>query len=162
MTPEALETLRICGIVILLAPLAGAVLAGGLAPILRDRSHWPPILGVATALVAAFCVLLLVASAPHGETSALVTVYQWIANGTDSAFNVEFLIDPLTSIMLVTVTGISLLVVIYSRDYMRNHGQPERGYERFFAFLALFVFAMCALVLSGNFLGFGNGFAYCG
>jgi len=35
---------------------------------------------------------------------------------------------------------------------MRDHGQPERGYERFFAFMALFVFSMCALVLGGNFL----------
>ena len=83
---------------------------------------------------------------------AHITVYQWITNGSDVAFNVEFLIDPLTSIMLLVVTGISLLVIIYSRDYMREHDKPERGYERFFSFLALFVFAMCALVLGGNFL----------
>jgi NADH-quinone oxidoreductase subunit L len=54
--------------------------------------------------------------------------------------------------MLVVVTGVALLVVIYSRDYMRDHGHPVRGYERFFAYLALFVFSMCTLVLGGNFL----------
>jgi NADH-quinone oxidoreductase subunit L len=54
--------------------------------------------------------------------------------------------------MLVTVCCVSTLVVIYSRDYMREHGEPERGYERFFAFLGLFVFSMCTLVLAGNFL----------
>src|SRR5262249_27983414 len=42
---------------------------------------------------------------------------------------------------------------IYSVGYMRDHHfHPERGYERFFAFLALFVFSMCVLVLGGNFL----------
>ena len=148
-----IETLKLCGIVILLAPLAGAVLAGALGPLqLRGRSHWPAILGVAAAFVAAIVLFGQVGSAPAGETTAAVSVYEWIANGTDAAFTVDFLIDPLAAIMLLTVTGISLLVVIYSRDYMREHGSPLRGYERFFAFLALFVFSMCALVLSGNFL----------
>ncbi len=149
----SIETLKICGIVILLAPLAGAVLAGALGPVkLHGRSHWPAILGVAAAFIAAIVLFGQVRSAPAGETAAAVSVYEWITNGTDAAFTVDFLIDPLTAIMLLTVTGISLLVVIYSRDYMREHGSPLRGYERFFAFLALFVFSMCALVLSGNFL----------
>ena len=152
MTPDTLATLKICGIVILLAPLAGAVLAGGLAPILRGRAHWPTILGVGTAFVAAIYIFLHVRGFDSENVTALIPVYDWIANGTSSAFRVEFLIDPLTSIMLLIVTGVSLLVVIYSRDYMRENGQPERGYERFFAFLGLFVFAMCALVLGGNFV----------
>ena len=54
--------------------------------------------------------------------------------------------------MLLAVTGIATLITIYSRDYMRHHDKPERGYERFHAYLALFVFAMCNLVLGGNFL----------
>ncbi len=152
MTPDTLATLKICGIVILLAPLAGAVLAGGLAPILRGRAHLPTILGVGIAFVAAIYVFLEVRAFDSENVTALIPVYDWIANGTSSAFRVEFLIDPLTSIMLLIVTGVSLLVVVYSRDYMRDHGQPERGYERFFAFLGLFVFAMCALVLGGNFV----------
>ncbi|MCH8242293.1 MAG: hypothetical protein IH897_06750, partial [Planctomycetes bacterium] len=135
MTPDTLATLKICGIVILLAPLAGAVLAGGLAPILRGRAHWPTILGVGTAFVAAIYIFLHVRGFDSENVTALIPVYDWIANGTPSAFRVEFLIDPLTSIMLLIVTGVSLLVVIYSRDYMRENGQPERGYERFFAFL---------------------------
>ncbi len=148
----SVETLKLCGIVILLGPLAGAVLAGALGPVLRGRAHWPAILGVAAAFVAAVVVFTQVRGAPEGEVAAVVPVYDWIANGTKAAFRVEFLIDPLTSIMLLTVTFVSLLVVIYSRDYMREHGKLVRGYERFFAFLALFVFSMCALVLGGNFL----------
>jgi len=147
------ETLKICGIVILLAPLAGAVLAGALGPlVLRGRAHWPAIAGVAVAFLAAVCVFANLKDANPDEVSRQIPVYEWISSGTDVYFSVEFLVDPLTAVMLLTVTGISLLVVIYSRDYMRRDGRPERGYERFFAFLALFVFSMCALVLGGNFL----------
>lgn len=147
------ETLKILGLVILLAPMAGAVLCGALGPrVLRDKTHWGAILGVAGAFVGAVMLLMQVRGAAEGERTSLVAVYDWIASGTARWFKVEFLIDPLSSLMLVTVTGIALLVVIYSRDYMRHHDRPERGYERFFAFLALFVFSMCALVLGGNFL----------
>ncbi len=149
----SVETLKLCGIVILLAPLAPAVLCGALGPkLLRGGTHWLSILGVGAAFAGAVTLFTQVFQAPAGATTAHIPIYDWIANGTASAFRVEFLIDPLTAVMLVTVTGISLLVVIYSRDYMRNHGRPERGYERFFAFLALFVFSMCTLVLGGNFL----------
>ncbi len=147
------ETLKICGILILLTPLAGAIIAGALGrPLLRDRTHWPAIIGVAIAFVMAVVLLGQFGGVPDEARTAVVSVYEWIANGTDSAFRVEFLIDPLTAIMLITVTGVSLLVVIYSRDYMREHDKPERGYERFFAYMALFVFSMCALVLGGNFV----------
>jgi len=146
------ETLALCSLVVLLAPLAGAILAGAFGPVLRGRAHWPAILGVGAAFTAALYILSQVFHAPAGAASISIPLYNWITDGAGSSFRVEFLIDPLTAVMLVTVTGISLLVVIYSRDYMREHGRPERGYERFFAFLALFVFAMCALVLCGNFL----------
>ena len=149
----SVETLKLLGILILLAPLAGAVLSGALGPVLlRGRTHWPAILGVGAAFVAAAVLFNQFSGVPADATTTVVPVYEWIANGTDAAFRVEFLIDPLTSIMLITVTFVSLLVVIYSRDYMREHDRPQRGYERFFAFLALFVFSMCALVLGGNFL----------
>ncbi|MBI4718770.1 MAG: NADH-quinone oxidoreductase subunit L [Planctomycetes bacterium] len=138
--------------IILLGPLVGALLAGALAPVLRGRSHWPAILGVGAAFAGAVQVLRVISGAPVGARHLRVPIYSWIADGAGSWFNVEFLFDPLTSVMLLVVTGISLLVVIYSRDYMRHHDHPERGYERFFAFLALFVFAMCNLVLGGNFL----------
>ncbi|MGD2108001.1 MAG: NADH-quinone oxidoreductase subunit L [Phycisphaerae bacterium] len=147
------ETLKLCGILILLAPLAGAIVAGALGrPILRGRTHWPAIIGVGVAFVTSLVVFGQFGEVPEYARTATVSVYEWIATGTGSAFRVEFLIDPLSSIMLITVTGVSLLVVIYSRDYMREHGEPERGYERFFAYLALFVFSMCALVLGGNFI----------
>jgi len=157
-----------------LAPLAGAVVAGAGRWKLRDRCHWAAIAGVAVAFLASLVILFQipgagqdahgdqhgqVAGVAYADVSATVPVYEWLTSGAREAgaaastwFRIEFLIDPLTAIMLCTVTGISLLVIIYSRDYMREHDKPQRGYERFFAYMALFVFSMCALVLGGNFL----------
>ncbi len=148
-----LSTIQLWSILILMLPLAGAVLAGALGPgLLRGRTHWPVILGVGGAFVGAITLFTQVNGAEHGHTSAVVHLYEWFAPQVGTWFNVEVLVDPLTCMMLLVVTGISLLVVIYSRDYMRDHGRPEPGYERFFAYLGLFVFSMCALVLGGNFL----------
>lgn len=148
------ESLNTLGLVILLAPLAGAVLCAALAPVLRGSAHWPAVLGVGGAFAAAISVFTAVSDPMRaaGERTFHIPVYSWITDGAGGVFAIDFLIDPLTSVMLLVVTGIALLVVIYSRDYMRDHGHPERGYERYFAFLCLFVFAMCTLVLGGNFL----------
>jgi len=148
-----LETIKLCGIVILLAPLTGAILAGALGPkLLRGSTHWVSILGVGGAFAAAVVLFTQVRAGGAHDLPMLIPVYDWLLAGVGTTFKVEFLVDPLTAVMLMTVTGIALLVVIYSRDYMRDHGRCERGYERFFAYLALFVFAMCALVLGGNFV----------
>ncbi len=66
-----------------------------------------------------------------------------------SGFKVDFgmLIDPLTSVMLMVVTIVSMLVQIYSVGYMA--GDPR--FSRYFAFLSLFTFSMLGLVLSNNF-----------
>src|SRR2546423_15070303 len=55
-------------------------------------------------------------------------------------------LDPLTSVMLCVVTGIGLLITIFSAGYMKG----EQGYFRFFAYLGLFIFAMTILVMGNN------------
>jgi len=149
------------GILILLLPLTGAVLAGAFgARLLKGRTHYVVILGVAAASVCAFLLFDKVRHLDSTEFDHTYPVYEWISNGAatqegdagNSWFKVDFCIDPLTAVMLVMVTFIATLIIIYSRDYMRHDGHPERGYERFFAYMGLFVFSMCALVLSGNFL----------
>jgi len=147
------ETLKTCGELILLAPLVAAIILGlSGARHIKGHSHFVTILGVGVAFASSVYVLITVAGAEYWASVAHIPLYEWISNGTDKAFAFELLFDPLTAVMLTVVTGIGLLVVIYSRDYMRHNGTPEKGYERFFAYLALFIFSMCVLVLGGNFL----------
>jgi NADH-quinone oxidoreductase subunit L len=92
------------------------------------------------------------------------TIYNWISLGArQSAIGLpnmqgqwlaaNFYFDGLTGIMLLFFTTVALMVVIYAIGYMRDHhGHPEVGYERFFAFLGLFVFSMAMLVMAGNFV----------
>jgi NADH-quinone oxidoreductase subunit L len=84
-------------------------------------------------------------------------LFRWISLGEVGGENrwitINYFMDPLTGIMLVVVTVIATMVIIYSTGYMRDHhGHPEVGYERFFAWLGLFVFSMLMLVLGGNFI----------
>jgi NADH-quinone oxidoreductase subunit L len=71
----------------------------------------------------------------------------WIATSTFRA-DFDFLLDPLTLVMLLVVTGVGFVIHIYSVGYMAH----EEGYYRFFAYLNLFMFFMLTLVLAENFL----------
>jgi NADH-quinone oxidoreductase subunit L len=75
------------------------------------------------------------------------TFFTWIASG-DFVAKAEFLLDPLSSVMLLVVTGVGFLIHIYSIGYMH----AEDGYYRFFSYMNLFLFSMLVLVLSDNFL----------
>ena len=100
------------------------------------------------------------AAAPAGPVAGFTyTLYDWMSFGQQVSreggrwMSVNFHFDGLTGVMLLFVTVVSLMVIIYAIGYMRDHhGHPERGYERFFAFLGLFVFSMCVLTMSGNFV----------
>ena len=143
------------GLLILLLPAIGAVLAGVLGPrLLKGQSHWPVLLGVGGSAVAALLMLQKVyAGVQSGHTEPVIhPLYDWFSAVSDSWFSVELWIDPLTAVMMAMVCFVSTFVVMYSKEYMRHDGHPERGYERFFAFLGMFVCAMGILVLGGNFL----------
>ncbi len=75
------------------------------------------------------------------------SLYTW-ANLGELKFEVGFLVDSLTTSMMLVVNFVSLMVHIYTIGYM--HGDP--GYKRFFSFISLFTFAMLMLVMSNNFL----------
>ncbi|MCG3178703.1 MAG: NADH-quinone oxidoreductase subunit L [Phycisphaerae bacterium] len=128
--------------------LAAAMLIALLGPrLLRGQSHWVAIAGVAGA-VAAAAHLLYDAVPGLGEGGRIAgTLYRWFS-GDGFTARIGYLYDHLAAIMLVTVTGVSLCVVLYSRGYMKGH----RGYPRFFTYICLFVFSMCTLVLADNFL----------
>src|SRR5439155_1738258 len=82
----------------------------------------------------------------HGETWT-GDLFPWISAGAfQTAVAVQ--VDQLSAVMLLVVTGVSLLIHLYSVGYMRD----DAGYARFFTYLNLFVFSMVMLVLAGNFL----------
>src|SRR5215472_6016123 len=70
-------------------------------------------------------------------------------SGTPAAFQADagFLLDPLSSIWLLFVTGVGMLIHIYSTGYMAHEG----GYYRFFGYLNLFMFSMLTLILGNNY-----------
>ncbi len=140
-----------------LAPLIGAVIAGVFGgKIGRTAAHIATIAGVAIACVLSFVVLKHIAF--DGNTYN-ETVYTWAAT-EGIAFNVGFLIDNLTAMMMVVVTFVSLMVHIYTIGYMEHdeHNWPEESlvgrnsYQRFFSYISLFTFSMLMLVMSNNFM----------
>ena len=98
---------------------------------------------VALSFLLSILVFLQVGSGTHLDWN----LYTWIDSGNFD-ISIGFYVDEMAAIMLLVVTGVSLLVHIYSRGYM--HGDP--GYYRFFAYLPLFTFSMLMLVLANNFL----------
>ncbi|HWZ33856.1 MAG TPA: NADH-quinone oxidoreductase subunit L, partial [Bryobacteraceae bacterium] len=88
-------------------------------------------------------------------------VYTWLGSGdghlnfmkrdgTPASFNADagFLLDPLSSIWLLFVTGVGMLIHIYSTGYMAH----ESGYYRFFGYMNLFMFSMLTLILANNYM----------
>ncbi|HOB53397.1 MAG TPA: NADH-quinone oxidoreductase subunit L [Acidobacteriota bacterium] len=73
--------------------------------------------------------------------------FRWIESG-DFAASFGFLLDPLSMVMTLVVTGVGFLIHVYSIGYM----WAEAGYYRFFAYMNLFMFAMLMLVLADNYL----------
>ncbi|MCG6890010.1 MAG: NADH-quinone oxidoreductase subunit L [Gammaproteobacteria bacterium] len=129
-----------------LASLFGAIVAGFFGKqIGRSGAHCVTIIGVAVSFVLSLLVLKSVAF--DGAAVYNQSVYTWmISDGI--RFEVGFLVDGLTALMMAVVTGVSLMVHIYTIGYM--HDDP--GYQRFFSYISLFTFSMLMLVMSNNFL----------
>jgi NADH-quinone oxidoreductase subunit L len=127
-----------------LAPLAGAIVAGLFGrQIGRAGAHWAAIVGVAISFGAS---CLVFADVLNG-TVFNGPVYTWLVSG-GTHFEIGFLIDRLSALMMVVVTFVSLMVHIYTIGYMAD----DPGYQRFFAYIALFTFSMLMLVMANNFL----------
>src|ERR1044071_5842060 len=82
----------------------------------------------------------------HG-TSTVVDVFQWI-NAGKMNLGFSLLIDPLSALFLLIITGVGFLIHVYSTGYMHD----DDGYHRFFSYLNLFVFFMLLLVMGSNYV----------
>jgi len=137
-------------LLIALAPLLGSLLAGifgtalGGAWLGRRLSHALTISGVLLSFIFSAQTLMLVVQegARYNET-----IYTWMVVG-GLKMEVGFLVDGLTAMMMCVVTFVSLMVHIYTIGYM----EEDEGYNRFFAYISLFTFAMLMLVMSNNLL----------
>jgi NADH-quinone oxidoreductase subunit L len=133
------------------APLAAALVIAALGPrFLRANSHWPCWLGLAVSCACALALVTKIVPSgfqEDGSSAAVASGFRWLSAGSLSV-DVNLRADAISALMLAMVTSVSTLVAIFAAGYM--HG--DEGYPRFFSVFALFVFSMCMLVLSANFL----------
>ncbi len=145
-------------LVVLLAPFVAFLLNAFVFQRVWRAAGACTVLGVAVSFVASLAVLGQVRpGAPEEWNLPWLT----IAPGLRAAIEVGLRVDQLTAIMLVAVTGVSLLVQIYSWGYLHEieldaHGHPhvhrDPGFPRYFTWMALFTFSMLGLVLASGFL----------
>jgi NADH-quinone oxidoreductase subunit L len=122
------------------APLVGAIIAGLLG---RAGAHRVTILSVLISFLASCWIFsdVLAGNSFNGS------VYTFLTSG-ETRFEIGFLIDRLTVLMMVVVSFVSLMVHIYTIGYMAD----DPGYQRFFSYISLFTFSMLMLVMANNFL----------
>lgn len=130
---------------IVLAPLAGSILAGLFGRQLgRAGSHRVAIAGVGLSFLLSLVIFKWVVV--NGE-SYNISIYQWLQAGS-LTLEIGFMVDALTAMMMVVVTFVSLMVHIYTIAYMAE----DPGYSRFFSYISLFTFSMLMLVMANNFM----------
>ncbi len=111
---------------------------------IKDSAHWLPILAMAGSFGLSLAAFIQIRGA---EEPVVVELWRWLSVGS---FQVPLglQVDQLSAVMLLVVSGVGLLIFIYSRGYMRGDG----GYYRFFAYMSLFGFSMLMLVMASNYL----------
>ena len=118
---------------------------GTIGKYVRGWTGWLASLAMLRSFASAVVLLREVTSRPHDEREITVRLFDWIEVPGFSA-GIDLLIDPLSVVMLLVVTGVGTLIHIYSIGYM----QGDEGFHRFFAYLNLFAAAMLVLVLADN------------
>ena len=132
----------------LLAPLAGflAIMLAG-TRISRNQAGMLSTASVFVGFAGAVIAFVDALGRSPDDRSELTTAWTWLTAG-DFKAGVELLVDPLSLVMMLVVTGIGGLIVLYSNGYMA--GEDEE--RRYFAYMAFFVFSMLLLVEAGNLL----------
>ena len=125
-------------LIIVLAPLLAAIAAGLFGKVIgRAGAHHATIGGVGLSfLLSAWVLWQQVGGAPTADFS----VYTWMVSD-GLKFEVGFLVDRLSALMITVVTFVSLMVHVYTIGYMAE----DPGYQRFFSYISLFTFSMLML-----------------
>ncbi|MFI5201088.1 MAG: NADH-quinone oxidoreductase subunit L [Candidatus Kapaibacterium sp.] len=146
-----MDQLILLSLVALGIPLLGFVLIIFNQRVLSERAHLIALPAIAFSTVLASYVAWMKLRTP-GIAAALEWGIDWIHIGTSTGvgpivIRQSVLLDNITVILMVVVTGISLLVHLFSIEYMKR----DSRYARYFAFLELFTFSMLGVILAGNF-----------
>jgi len=132
-------------IFILLCPLLGFLILG-----LGFRSipkKWAAVIGPGMVFISFILSLIVLFNFHQLTNSPTHQLFNWIHLG-DLIIPFAFLIDPLSILMLLIVTGVGFIIHIYSIGYMKH----DEGFNRFFAYMNLFVFSMLLLVMGANYV----------
>ncbi|MFN3884993.1 MAG: NADH-quinone oxidoreductase subunit L [Rhodocyclaceae bacterium] len=148
--------MKLLYLIVPLAPLFGAIIAGLFGKTVgRTGAHLVTILGVTVSFIASLVIFrdVMAGQTFNGD------VYTWLESG-GLKLSIGFLIDPLTAVMMIVVSFVSLMVHIYTIGYMAHDEENwpadslagKNSYQRFFAYISLFTFSMLMLVMSNNFV----------
>ena len=114
---------------------------------------------LAIALAFVFAVITLIKLQALPSDARVATTSLWdLVNVDGVKVQLGLYVDPLSTFMILVVTGVSTLIHLYSSGYM----QTDEGYVRYFAYLNFFVFSMLLLVLAGNLVLLIIGWAFVG
>src|SRR5437867_1831390 len=128
-------------------PLAGAVFLLVLGKRVGRGAGAIATLMMASSFVTGLVTFIQVSHQHVGSRSYVKHLYDWITSGIFKV-GIDIRIDPLSLVMVLVVTGVGMLIHMYSIGYM--HDDPR--YPRYFAYLNLFAFSMLVLVLANNFI----------
>ncbi len=144
--------------IVLVAPLLGGVL-------LASWPGEPPhrvtrIIGLGSVLIAfllAVTIFVILLTNGADDRSFTSSAFEWISIGGVHV-DLAILVDPLSVMMMLIITGVGFLIHVFSTEYM----EADSGFRRFFAYMNLFVFSMLLLVLAANFFFLIVGWAFVG
>ena len=138
-------------ILILLLPLLSFLLLGIGGKWMTHRTAGfigTAVLGVVAVL--SYVTAVQYFSAPRLEDGTFATWipynFEWLPFTETLTFNIGILLDPISVMMLIVISTVSLMVHIYSFGYMKG----EKGFQRYYAFLSLFTMSMLGLVVATN------------
>ncbi|MEJ7876483.1 MAG: NADH-quinone oxidoreductase subunit L, partial [Solirubrobacterales bacterium] len=146
------------GWLVLAFPLAGSILIGlGHRRWGGKTAGWIGTAAIGLAFASAIGAFAMLLGEPTEERQLTSSAWDY-ATSVGLDIQLGILVDPLSVVMCLVVTGVSTLIHLYSTAYMVS----DRGYARFFAYLNFFVFSMLLLVLAGNFVLLVVGWAFVG